>query len=98
MASDVYEALAGFLIVFMLFFSVLGSDEPLYSNNDDIVILDASNFVQMVQNSESSWMVEFYNHWCGHCIKFAPIWKQLGTDIQGSHMVFVYWARDLFRK
>ncbi|XP_055327806.1 sulfhydryl oxidase 2-like [Paramacrobiotus metropolitanus] len=29
-----------------------------------------------------TWIVQFYNSWCGHCIKFAPTYKALAKKLQ----------------
>ena len=83
MAADVYD-LAGWCAIFLLFSCVV-CDEPksLYDESDDIVTLQSHNLAKLIHNSETAWFVEFYNSWCGHCIRFAPVWKQLGTDIKG---------------
>ncbi|XP_060571223.1 sulfhydryl oxidase 2-like isoform X2 [Ruditapes philippinarum] len=50
--------------------------EGLYSPTSSVFILNQNNFHQNVLRSDSGWIVEFYNSWCGHCIKFAPTWKE----------------------
>ena len=25
---------------------------------------------------------QFYNHWCGHCQRFAPVWRALGRAVR----------------
>ena len=35
-----------------------------------------------ITNSHTSWMVEFYSSWCGHCQHFAPAMKELGRDVK----------------
>ena len=38
--------------------------------------------IHAITNSPTSWMVEFYSSWCGHCQHFAPVIKELGGDIK----------------
>lgn len=59
--------------------------EPLYSATDPgIVLLDATNIQQHIANSDKAWLVEFYSSWCGHCIHFAPTFKQLASEVKGE--------------
>merc|ERR1712168_435054 len=51
----------------------------LYDENDSVVELLASN-ISTVYNPNKVWFVEFYAHWCGHCQRFSPIWKQLAAE------------------
>ena len=30
--------------------------------------------------------MEFYAHWCGHCQRFSPIWKQLAAEFDGKYL------------
>ncbi|RLU27096.1 hypothetical protein DMN91_000895, partial [Ooceraea biroi] len=55
--------------------------QGLYNASDDVVILNATNFKANVYGSSKSWLVEFYNSWCGFCYRFAPTWKSLASDI-----------------
>lgn len=55
--------------------------QGLYNASDDVVILNATNFKTNVYGSTRSWLVEFYNSWCGYCYRFAPSWKALASDI-----------------
>ncbi|WAR31291.1 QSOX1-like protein [Mya arenaria] len=52
----------------------------LYDNNDKVYVLNHRNFDKNVVGSESVWLVEFYNSWCGHCINFAPKWKEFAAE------------------
>lgn len=56
--------------------------QGLYSLKDDVEILTIDNFKSEVYNNERSFLVEFYNSWCGHCQRFAPSWKALATDVK----------------
>lgn len=60
--------------------SLIGG-QGLYNSSDDVVILNATNFKTNVYGSTRSWLVEFYNSWCGFCYRFAPTWKALASDI-----------------
>ncbi|XP_033207328.1 sulfhydryl oxidase 1-like [Belonocnema kinseyi] len=53
----------------------------LYNASDHVVILNATNFKSSVYGSNSSWLVEFYNSWCGHCLRYAPVWKDFSRNI-----------------
>lgn len=60
----------------------------LYSPTDKVAVLTADNFNENVYGSTSAWLVQFYNSWCGHCIKFSPIWKALAADIYSKYFMF----------
>ncbi|XP_033728711.1 sulfhydryl oxidase 2-like [Pecten maximus] len=82
------------LVVFIfvsLFSSVSGG---LYSPTDDVVILTDENFAQNVYSVQNAWIIEFYNSWCGHCKRFAPIWKSVATDVKGWQSVIKLGAID----
>ena len=55
----------------------------LYDRSDCVIILDNANFYKNLIGSDSVWVVEFYNSWCGHCIKFAPNWKEFAKEHTG---------------
>lgn len=56
----------------------------LYSSSDPLTLLDANTVRQAVLGSSSAWAVEFFASWCGHCIAFAPTWKELANDVRGE--------------
>lgn len=53
----------------------------LYTEVDKIVVLNNTNFQPMVCGSQKAWLVEFYSSWCGHCIHFAPVFKELAAEV-----------------
>jgi len=56
----------------------------LYSPSDaGIISLNSTNLKTSVLASETAWMVEFYSSWCGHCVHFAPTFKELAKDVKG---------------
>ena len=68
--------------------------QGLYNASDDVVILNATNFKTNVYGSTRSWLVEFYNSWCGYCYRFAPSWKALASDILSWNDIVVVAAID----
>lgn len=75
------------------FQSLIGG-QGLYNASDDVVILNATNFKTSVYGSTRSWLVEFYNSWCGFCYRFAPTWKALASDILFWNDIVVVAAID----
>ncbi|XP_067009064.2 sulfhydryl oxidase 1 isoform X2 [Anabrus simplex] len=75
-------------------YSVLASGQGLYANDSKVFVLNATNFRSSVYNTKNSWLVEFYNSWCGHCQRFAPVWKSFAADIYGWKSVVKIAAID----
>ncbi|GIY53600.1 sulfhydryl oxidase 1 [Caerostris extrusa] len=53
----------------------------LYSEDDPLSELNSTLFNKRVLGSSKVWIIEFYNNWCGHCIRYAPTWKQFAREI-----------------
>ncbi|VDL70238.1 unnamed protein product [Nippostrongylus brasiliensis] len=63
-----------------------GSNPTLYSSDDLVVQLDDNTFNDTIFCSGddcTSYLVEFYSDWCGHCRSFAPLYKELARDVRG---------------
>ncbi len=60
------------------------SPTGLFKESDPVVILTASDLNQTLHLSNRSWVVNFYNSWCGHCQRFAPTWNEVGQYVQGK--------------
>merc|ERR1719300_1050310 len=67
---------------------------PLYGPNDKIVLLNNTNFQSTICGSSTAWLVEFYSSWCGHCIHFAPTFKELAEDVYSWRGVMAVAAID----
>uniref|UniRef100_A0A8D9EMZ1 Sulfhydryl oxidase n=1 Tax=Cacopsylla melanoneura TaxID=428564 RepID=A0A8D9EMZ1_9HEMI len=62
-------------------YHAISSGQGLYEDSDKVFVLGSQNFEENVLGSSSAWLVEFYNSWCGHCIQFAPTWKDFGASV-----------------
>lgn len=48
------------------------------------VPLTAESFQKLVTTSSEPWFIEFYAPWCHHCQALAPVWAQLGKEMQNT--------------
>lgn len=53
-------------------------------SDKDVVVLDDSNFNDIVFNSKDMWLIEFYAPWCGHCKNLEPEWNKAATELKGK--------------
>ncbi|XP_064649330.1 sulfhydryl oxidase 2-like [Lineus longissimus] len=74
-----------FILIFSAFYELSRCSKPagLYTPPCDVFTLNINNFTTVIKASESAFFVKFYSAWCGHCINFAPTWKQLASDTKG---------------
>ena len=68
----------------LLFLLQISKCDKLYTNIDAVEILNTQNFESSVILKPYAIVVEFYNSWCGHCIRFAPKWKKFAKSIGGK--------------
>ena len=40
-----------------------------------------SEKMEEIQNSEETWIIDFWAEWCGPCKKLAPIYEELSEEI-----------------
>jgi len=57
--------------------------ESLYAPDDPILQLTYKDFNESIYHQKKAFFVEFYSSWCGHCIAFAPLWKELAKNVVG---------------
>ena len=66
----------------------IGKREGLYGPEDrGIVNLESGNFSSTVLGSNMAFLVEFYSSYCGHCINFAPHFKELAIQVAGLLLI-----------
>ncbi|KAJ7339518.1 flavin-linked sulfhydryl oxidase [Desmophyllum pertusum] len=66
-----------FVVCFVFLLSFRLSYGVLYSSADHTVLLENDTISDVIHNSQTAWVVEFYSSFCGHCHAFAPTWKKL---------------------
>jgi thiol-disulfide isomerase/thioredoxin len=77
----------------------IGKRETLYGPNDrGIVNLETGNFSSTVLGSKTAFLVEFYSSYCGHCINFAPTFKDFASQIEGLTYAGIYSFKQKFQK
>lgn len=88
------------LIVFLciLIFIPFIFSLSLYSPEDPLHELDSSNFESVVLSKSNAWIIEFYNNWCGHCIRYAPTWKRFSSDIRSMTVLDILASHTFFFK
>jgi thiol-disulfide isomerase/thioredoxin len=60
-----------------------------YDNNESlaqvnpygtVVLLNSKSFDSLTKNG--IWFIKFFAPWCTHCQKLAPVWEELGHELQ----------------
>lgn len=52
-----------------------------------VINLNASNFSQIVSESDKPVLIDFWAAWCGPCRMQAPIIEQLADELNGSAVI-----------
>jgi protein disulfide-isomerase len=55
---------------------------PIPNPKGKVVSLTAESFQDLVTMSQDPWFIKFYAPWCHHCQAIAPIWTQLGKEME----------------
>jgi len=63
------------------YYSPDSEEVPVKANPSGTVLsLTADNFDKLT--SSGIWFIKFFAPWCGHCQKLAPVWEELGHELQ----------------
>jgi len=57
-------------------------NNSLFERNDPVLIIHKeSELKTALKNSPTPWLVLYYAHWCGHCIHYAPEFKNITMNL-----------------
>lgn len=59
----------------------INEETGLYDDRDKVLKLSVANFNESVLEQNRATLVEFYNTYCGHCKRFAPVYKQVAEQL-----------------
>ena len=62
---------------------------PAESHDNNVRVLVAKNFKEVVMDSKKDVLVEFYAPWCGHCKKLAPEYSKVAKKFKGSGSLLI---------
>ena len=89
-----YFYIISFLYFFIFCIEFIHCNDPeiknngLYKSTDNIIIVKGDvTYNNTVINSNTVLIIEYYNSWCGHCVRFVPTWKLLANDIKGNKSI-----------
>lgn len=68
---------------------LLSEELPEDWDKTGVKTLVATNFDEVVFNTDKDVLVEFYAPWCGHCKQLVPIYDQLGENYKDSETVVI---------
>ncbi|CAG0915518.1 unnamed protein product [Notodromas monacha] len=58
-----------------------GAGDGLYKYSDKMQLLNNDSLEKYLLLSKTAWVIEFYSSWCGHCMNYAPTWKEFAQQI-----------------
>ncbi|XP_054159656.1 sulfhydryl oxidase 2-like [Oppia nitens] len=70
----------------------------VFNENDSVIELNANNFNNNIYSKSHICLVNFYLHWCPHCITYSKVWKEFANDIKDWHSVVKVYAIDCANK
>ena len=59
-------------------------DIPAEAYEDNVRVVVAKNFKEIVLDETKDVLIEYYAPWCGHCKKLAPVFASLGSMLKNS--------------
>ena len=80
-----YRTLPALVVVFSL--TILLAHGDLYQPDGPVTVVGVDNFHRVIFDASNGWLVVFFAHWCGHCVRFAPYWTNFAEKIKGGWLI-----------
>lgn len=63
--------------------------QPVPEQTEDVKVIVAKNFDEIVNDKEKDVLIEFYAPWCGHCKSLAPKYDELAKKLKGEPNIVI---------
>lgn len=66
---------------------MVSAGSSLFPQPNAVFELTPDAFDGTVLGSKKAWLVVFYSHWCGHCVRYAPTWTTIAEQHRSERRV-----------
>ncbi|CAF2388384.1 unnamed protein product [Rotaria sp. Silwood2] len=63
--------------------------QPIPEQTEDVKVIVAKNFDEIVNDNSKDVLIEFYAPWCGHCKSLAPKYDELAKNLKKENSIVI---------
>jgi protein disulfide isomerase family A protein 3 len=63
--------------------------QPIPEQTEDVKVVVAKNFDEIVNDNSKDVLIEFYAPWCGHCKSLAPKYDELAKTLKNENSIVI---------
>lgn len=71
------------IVMFLIRGFLCAAERTLFDENDKVIVYHEETYKDGLYNGETAHIFLLYSSWCGHCQRFAPIYKELAKAVEG---------------